>query len=220
MITLFHYVHCPFCVRVRMAFGHLKTSYKSVVVPYNDEETPIKLTGVKMLPIAQFSHEEQAMNESLDIIRKADTDNRLQFQLLTTPLGKELEELLSRIGSPVHNLVMPYWIYTKEFNEQSRSYFQTKKEKKRGPFNELAKKALQYLEELATVIAPLETKLRPFYNSDTITILDIMLASHLWGMYVYPEYQFPAFLHEYLQKIKKECGFNYHEDFWSGELGD
>lgn len=219
MITLFHYVHCPFCVRVRMAFGLLKTSYKSVVLPYNDEKTPVELTGVKMLPIAQFG--EEAMNESLEIIQKADTDNILQHQLLTSsPLGKEMEEVLNKIGSPVHNLVMPYWIYTKEFNEESRQYFQAKKEKKRGPFNELAKKAPQFLDELHQIISPLETKLRPFYNSDSLTILDIMLASHLWGMYMYPEYQFPAFLHDYLQEVKRQCNFSYHEDFWSGQLGD
>ncbi len=54
MITLYHYVHCPFCVRVRMAFGHLKVPYKSVVVPYDDAKTPIDLCQVKMLPIIKW----------------------------------------------------------------------------------------------------------------------------------------------------------------------
>lgn len=219
MITLFHYVHCPFCVRVRMAFGLLKISYKSEVVPYNDEKTPLELTGVKMLPIAKFDNE--AMNESLDIIKRVDKNNILKNELLENKgTLKEIDDLLNRIGSPVHNLVMPYWIYTKEFNEESRKYFQAKKEMKRGPFNELAKKAPQFLDELNEVIAPLEKKLTPFYNSNELTILDIMLASHLWGMYAYPEFQFPPFLHNYLQEVKRKCAFSYHQDFWSGELGD
>lgn len=219
MITLFHYVHCPFCVRVRMAFGLLKTSYTSKVLPYNDEETPISLTGVKMLPIVDI--EGVAINESLDIIKKVDKENVLSNELLQDPqVNEDIEKLLSSLGSPIHNLVMPYWIQTKEFNDESRQYFQSKKELKRGPFNELATQAPKFLDELQGLLTPLEKKLTPFYNSEHLTVVDIMLASHLWGMYVFPEFQFPAFLHKYLQEVKRQCAFTYHQDFWSGELGN
>ncbi len=223
MTTLFHYVHCPFCVRVRMALGLLKTSYKSVVLPYNDEETPLGLTGVKMLPIVEtnIDGESKAMNESLDIIKLFDKDNTLKHELLEDEkVRKNINDLLDAIAGPVHNLVMPYWIYTKEFNEESRAYFQAKKEKKRGPFNDLAKRSPEFLDELNKVLNGLENKLQPFYNSSELTILDIMLASHLWGLYVYPEFQFPPYLHNYLQSIKRKCAFDYHQDFWSGYLGD
>ena len=81
MITLYHYVHCPFCVRVRMAFGHLKVPYKSVVVPYDDEKTPLDLCQKKMLPIIKWK-DGKAQNESLEIIEKADQENKLQMDLL------------------------------------------------------------------------------------------------------------------------------------------
>lgn len=206
-----------------MAFGLLKISYNSRVLPYNDEKTPVDLTGVKMLPIVETEIDgtKSAMNESLDIIKFFDKDNILKNELLeNSEIHKDINELLDAIASPVHNLVMPYWIYTKEFNEESRAYFQAKKEKKRGPFNELAKKAPVFLDELDRVLNGLEKRLMPFYNNKEMTILDIMLASHLWGMYIYPEYQFPPYLHNYLQTVKRNCAFNYHQDFWSGELGD
>ncbi|MCF8059024.1 MAG: glutathione S-transferase N-terminal domain-containing protein [Bacteriovoracaceae bacterium] len=219
MITLFHYVHCPFCIRVRMAFGFLKTSYKSEVLPYSDESTPLKLTGVKMLPIAKF--DESSMNESLDIIKKADDLNLLLNNILDDQkLNEEVEDLLNQLAGPIHNLVMPYWIYTKEFNEESRNYFQKKKELKRGPFNELAKKKSQFLGELETLLPKVEVKLNPFYNGEDFTIIDIMIASHLWGLYMLPEFQFSPRLHLYLQTVKNLCHFEYHENFWSGELGE
>ena len=70
-MKLYHYVHCPFCVRVRMAAGFLNTSYESIVVPYDDEATPINLTGKKMLPI-WVNDKRLAQNESLDIIKNLD----------------------------------------------------------------------------------------------------------------------------------------------------
>ena len=212
MITLYHYIHCPFCVRVRMALGFLKIPYKSIVLPYNDEKTPIDLTGTKMLPIVSI--EGQKLNESLDIVERLDSTDSLSLTKLQAN-HDELDSLLGKLGSPIHNLVMPYWVYTQEFDESSRQYFLTKKEKKRGPFNKLMQKAPGFLEELGPILSEVEDELSPFYKGqDSLTIMDIMLASHLWGMYVYPEFQFSAKLHNYLETVKEQCSFNYHEDYW------
>lgn len=201
-----------------MALGHLKLSYSSSVLPYSDEETPKKLTGVKMLPIADIDGE--VMNESLDIIKKSDPDNKLKFDLLENPkVTEEIDSLLAEIGKDVHSLAMPYWIYTKEFDQESRSYFQKKKEQKRGPFNDLMKRSPEFIKGLNQTLQKLEGKLDPFYwNQKQITILDIMIASHLWGMYVVPEFQFSEKVHHYLQAIRKETNFHYHEDFYNGNL--
>lgn len=213
MIKLYHYVHCPFCVRVRMALCHLNIPYESIVLPYDDESTPLSLTGVKMLPI--ISLDNKAMNESLDIIARIDSDNRLKNDILNNArFSEEIEQLLAEVGKNVHSLAMPYWIYTKEFNIQSRQYFQSKKEKKRGPFEDLMKEAEVYKKRLEKTLVDLESKLNPFYTGDQFNISDIMIASHLWGLYVVPEFQFSSKLHSYLQEIKKITNFNYHEDFW------
>lgn len=212
--TLYHYVHCPFCIRVRMALGFLNLKYTSKVLAYDDEVTPVKLTGKKMLPV--FSNNETTINESLDIITLIDTDKKLNVpQLANSNSFSELDKLLNDLGSPLHSLTMPYWIYTPEFNEESRKYFRVKKEQKRGPFSELVHNQKIYLEKLLPFLTQIEERLSPFFDSPEIGLKDILIASHLWGLYIVPEFQFTEVMHNYLQAVKIKCHFNYHQDFWS-----
>lgn len=212
-LKLYHYVHCPFCVRVRMTLGLLKQPYTSVVVPYNDEETPVRLTGKKMLPIMSFGG--SPMNESLDIMDRLDQARKLKIKdIQNSEAFNTFNNLLNKLGSNVHNLAMPYWIYTPEFSPEARDYFQKKKEAKRGPFKNLVHKRGAFETEILKDLEELEQNLVPFYKSQSFTLYDILLASHLWGLYVVPEFQFPPAIHNYLQEVKKICHFNYHEDFW------
>lgn len=212
-MKLYHYVHCPFCVRVRMGMGFLGLKYESHVTPYDDEQTPIRLTGKKMLPIMEYE-DGKAQNESLDILKFQDVSGVLHWDLLKEN-ETTLNLLLDKIGSPVHSLAMPYWIWTPEFNESSRKYFQTKKEVKRGPFKDLVKNHKKFVDKLNPILEhEVLHELRPFYKSDKLTIMDVMIASHLWGMYIVPEYQFDIRMHEYLMRVKEVTHFNYHEDYW------
>lgn len=212
-LKLYHYVHCPFCIRVRMTLGLLNLSYESIVVPYDDEATPQRLTGVKMLPIMEIDG--KAMNESLDIMNALDKENLLKIsEIKNSPELPEFEALLARLGSPVHSLAMPYWIYTPEFNDSSRAYFQKNKEQKRGPFKDLVKNQKQFADSIRKELDLLETKLKPFYRSEKFSAYDILIAAHIWGLYVVPEFQFSESLHKYLQDVKEICHYNYHQDFW------
>jgi glutaredoxin 2 len=196
-----------------MGFGFLGTKYESVVTGYDDEATPIKLTGKKMLPIIEYD-DGTTQNESLDLIKRQDTKLGLGWDELAANL-ESLNPLLDKIGSHVHNLAMPYWIWTPEFNESSRNYFQTKKEVKRGPFKNLVHNQKSYTDRLTTLLeTELTPNLKPFYKSDKFTIMDIMIAAHLWGMYVVPEFRFSDAVNNYLQKVKDVTKFNYHEDYW------
>lgn len=207
-MKLYHYVHCPFCIRVRMAAGLLGREYKSIVLPYDDEKTPIELLGRKMLPIVEL--EGELLHESLDIIKKMDQENQLKNELATS----EIEELLNRLGPDVHSLAMPYWMWTPEFDTQSRAYFQKKKELKRGPFTKLVQNRQKFIDALEETLSEIVPQLGVFFRSSHISILDILLASHLWGMYVVPEFQFSPAMHNYLQRVKDASHFNYHEDYW------
>lgn len=212
-LKLYHYVHCPFCIRVRMTLGLLGLPYESIVLPYNDETTPVSLTGAKMLPIMVING--KAMNESLDIMAVLDKNNALNIsETIHSSEFKRFGELLDKLGSNIHNLAMPYFIYTPEFDEASRAYFQKKKEQKRGPFKELVHKRKQYETQLMLDLEELSNELTPFYQSSTFSLFDILLASHIWGMYIVPEFRFPEKVHAYLQKVKELCHFDYHQDFW------
>jgi glutaredoxin 2 len=208
-LILYHYVHCPYCVRVRMALGFLKLAWQSRVVPYDDQETPIGLIGVKMLPI--LSIDGKPTRESLDIIRVLDKENKLQGKGDLT----SAETFIKEINNPVHSLAMPYWIHTPEFNDSSREYFLKQKEAKRGPFQELVKNGPRFIAEMEPLLKKLQQNIRPYFESDHIRIQDIMIAAHLWGLYVVPEFQFPEGIHQYLQRVKNDCKFNYHQDYWS-----
>ena len=196
-----------------MALGFLKIPYESIVVAYDDEKTPIGLSGRKMLPIMDFGND-HIQNESLDIILKLDSKNTLCYPHYQK-LASELETLLNDIGSLVHNLAMPYWIWTPEFNETSRKYFIDKKSVKRGPFKLLVQNQDRYIFQLNSLFSErIESHLKPFYKSDKLTLADIFLAAHFWGIYIVPEYQLPVTFDNYLKRVKKECQFNYHDDFW------
>jgi glutaredoxin 2 len=200
-----------------MVLGLLDIPFESIVLAYHDEATPNRLTGVKMLPIMEI--DKHNINESLDIIAKLDKNNILKLELLAQDSDhKALEDWLTRLGTPVHNLCMPYWVWTPEFDAQSRQYFIKKKSAKRGHFDQLMKKQDEFLVTLKEHLDSLEKEIDPFYgHRKEMTIFDIMIASHLWGMTLHPEFQFSEKLYDYLMRIKKQCQFDYHGDYKSIE---
>lgn len=70
---LYVYDHCPFCVRVRLAFGLKNIKHNIVFLANDDIPTPTALVGKKIAPIFQ-SNDNVIMPESLDIIAKIDSD--------------------------------------------------------------------------------------------------------------------------------------------------
>lgn len=215
-MKLYHYAHCPFCIRVRMALGFLNIPFESKILSYDDEKTPLQLTGKKMLPIAVYD-DNRVQNESLEIIKTLDQKKALRWEHFLRE-EEQFHLLLAKIGELVHSLAMPYWIWSPEFNEKNRSYFQKKKEMKRGPFFLLVQNQIKYKTELNLILTQEVTPfLTPFYREKEFSIMDLMLAAHLWGMYVVPEFQFSTQVHNYLMSIKDLTHFNYHEDFWKKE---
>lgn len=212
-MRLLHYVHCPFCVRVRMVLGFFGQDFKSEVIPYDEEELLVKLTGTKMLPIMEI--EGAYFNESLDIISKLDPKSKLNTSTIIERYANELEPILNDLGSDVHSLAMPYWMWTPEFSNKSRKYFQAKKEVKRGPFKNLVHNRSQFINSLNNKLSQYSNLFKKDFSLEKVDLIDILLASHLWGLYIVPEYQFSAEVHSFLQSVGKQTNFEYHKDFWN-----
>jgi glutaredoxin 2 len=194
-----------------MVLGFFNLPYESIVLPYDDEETPIKLAKIKMLPIMDFG-DGFITNESLIIIEHLDKDDSLKTSLLTGELRIQIEGMLSELGHNIHSLCMPYFIKTKEFNEKSREYFVKKKEAKRGSFEKLILNRENFLMPLEEDLEILEEQIGPYFLGEEFSIFDILIASHLWGLYLLPDFSFSENLEAYLKDVQEHCKFEYHKD--------
>merc|ERR1719199_2248943 len=74
--TVHVYDHCPFCVRVRLAFGVKNVKFRLDFLGNDDIERPTSLVGKKIAPIYSFEQDDLVMGESMDIIKKIEGDER------------------------------------------------------------------------------------------------------------------------------------------------
>lgn len=75
--SLYVYDHCPFCVRVRLAFGLKGLKHDVRFLANDDIPTPTALVGKKIAPIFVDNDAGiKGMPESMDIIEKVDCDKR------------------------------------------------------------------------------------------------------------------------------------------------
>mmetsp|Transcript_43393 Transcript_43393/g.80825 ORF Transcript_43393/g.80825 Transcript_43393/m.80825 type:complete len:341 (+) Transcript_43393:84-1106(+) len=98
---LYVYDHCPFCVRVRLAFGILGAKHRLVFMENDDVELPTSLVGKKIAPI--WKDTDGAMAESLDIIAKVDTEKKIAPKSDRTDLKawqKSVQTLMRKICRP------------------------------------------------------------------------------------------------------------------------
>ena len=99
-------------------------------------------------------------------------------------------------------------------NKHQRSFID-KKSIKRGPFKDLYNARYELIEKINLKLELIENNIDYFYKNSEFTINDIILASHLWGLYLVPEFQFKPKMHQYLQKVRTLTKFDYFQDIWS-----
>jgi len=100
------YDHCPFCVRVRVAAGVLGVEHKLVFMGNDDVETPTEMVGKKIAPI--WKDADGPMMESLDIIAKLDTENKLAPASGRTDIKawqKSVQTLMRKLQRPRYVMV-------------------------------------------------------------------------------------------------------------------
>lgn len=156
-MRLFIYEHCPYCVKALIAFGMKNIPVDIVVLPNDDEVTPISMIGIKACPILQKA-DGSFMGESMDIVHYID-------QLDGSPIFAEsanredLNTWLKSVNTLFKKLLYPRWITSSvgEFSTQSAiDYFVNKKTKELGSFSEALANSEVLIKELEEALLLLE----------------------------------------------------------------
>ncbi|HEA3287062.1 TPA: GrxB family glutaredoxin [Pasteurella multocida] len=202
-MELYVYDHCPYCVRAMMIFGLKNIPFKKHVL-LNDEETPIRLVGKKMVPIL-VKEDGTAMPESLDIVKYIDA--HYGEAILQTAVRPEIEALLAEITSYSNYLLMPRFVKLDlaEFATQSAiDYFTKKKTDYVGDFTQHFNNTPTYLARLTQDLEKLsalvmgETSLNQHLSFE-----DILVFPLLRNLTCVKGLRFPARLEKYIKRLSE-----------------
>lgn len=205
-MKLFVYDHCPYCVRARMIFNLKNIPVDLVMLLNDDEDTPIRMVGKKMVPILQKDNGDY-MPESLDIVNYVD-QNYGGTPILTDLRSDEIAAIISEIQSIDSSLVYPRYIELglPEFSTQSAiDYFVNKKSEKVGSFSECRNKTNEFVKQLEVILAKLDNVLK---STDAcngkLSIDDICLFSLLRNLTCVKSLQFPPKVKAYIESMAKQ----------------
>ncbi|EGT3573506.1 glutaredoxin 2 [Citrobacter amalonaticus] len=133
-MKLYIYDHCPFCIKARMIFGLKNIPVELNVLANDDDETPTRMIGQKMVPILQ-KDDSRYLPESMDIVHYVDKlDGK---PLLTGKKNPAIDEWLRKVNNYANHLLLPRFAKSAfdEFSTPSaRKYFTEKKEAMIGSF--------------------------------------------------------------------------------------
>ncbi|HDR1174001.1 TPA: GrxB family glutaredoxin [Pasteurella multocida] len=203
-MELYVYDHCPYCVRAMMIFGLKNIPFKKHVLLNDDEETPIRLVGKKVVPIL-VKEDGTAMPESLDIVKYIDA--HYGEAILQTAVRPEIEALLAEITSYSNYLLMPRFVKLDlaEFATQSAiNYFTKKKTDYVGDFTQHFNNTPTYLARLTQDLEKLsalvmgETSLNQHLSFE-----DILVFPLLRNLTCVKGLRFPARLEKYIKRLSE-----------------
>ena len=211
-MKLFVYDHCPYCVKARMIFAFKNIDFELITLANDDEQTPIKMIGQKMLPILEYE-KNKFMPESLDIISFIDhlnpPANIEEYE------NSDLREFLDEYKHIIYQLAMPRWAESdlEEFNTKSaREYFINKKSAYIGDFKE----NLEQSNELIAVINHALLRLDKIVFSENfvnakLSIDDFHLFAFLRSLSIVKGIKYPAKIDKYMQNMHKATNIDLHK---------
>jgi glutaredoxin 2 len=200
-----------------MIFGYKNLDFQLEHLLNDDEDTPVKMIGQKMLPILQ-KEDGSYIGDSLDIIEFVDINYGEQpFVDAGIDEDERLKDWLSKSREFVYQLAMPRWIKIglEEFKTQGAiDYFTKKKEDYIGSFNEhmknteaLVRQADEHLRKLDEMLND-EQK----YFSGKASINDIQLYPTLRSLSVCKDVTFPTKVLDYMEEQEELTKVPLHLD--------
>ncbi len=200
-MKLYVYDHCPYCVRARMPFGLKDIPFELAFIDNDDEETPIRMIGQKMLPILEDG--DGFMGESLDIVAKLDAlKGEKIFDGEADPV---LANWLGQWGGVVNTLVIPRTpdpVFPEFRSESARAYFTAKKEATFGDFPGLIARTDEALAQMHTGLR----ELIPALPGVAPSINDILLFPQLRSLTIVPGLEMPAPVADYVARMSEASG--------------
>lgn len=216
-MQFYHYVHCPFCQRVRLALEFKNIKYEDIVLSYANKETPESLIGAKLLPIINFGMvdgKEKIMGESLDQVIELGKDYDADHSLFPKNINIELAKIASLVpGIPRYfDLVLP-WILdaykdSLEFDVVGAEYFKTGKEAKRGKtFADLKLESVDIFENnVIPVLEKIERLVESGFVYDIFSAADCVLVADLSPLRCVEGITIPQNIADYIERVEKICG--------------
>lgn len=212
-MKLYHYDHCPYCAKARMIFGLKNVNFESVILLNDDEATPIRMTGIKALPILE-KDDGTFMPESLDIISYVDNNYGGEKIVSYHNPRTEIQDWVYSSRNFAYELAMPRWVQMplQEFNTiASREYFQNKKQNKSIGLFSVA------LEETPNLIKKAESELKYLENlmldngrfySEEIHIDDFHVFGILRNLSTTKDLKWPPKVLSYLERLAEQSKVN------------
>lgn len=212
-MKLYVYDHCPFCVRSRMIFGLKDVACEIITLPNDDEETPTRLIGKKMLPVlVTESHE--AIGESLDIVKYI--DENYGASVLTVADDPAIEAWMEEATKLIYPLAIPRWASAdfEEFRQDAaRKYFVSKKEAVFGPFQRLLQQTETMVTEINAKLEVLELLLSQ-QEQDTahFSLTDIRLYPLLRSLSIVKGIKWPLRVDAWRREMALRSQVNLNDD--------
>ncbi|UYZ83234.1 glutaredoxin 2 [Entomomonas sp. E2T0] len=206
MEVLYVYDHCPFCVKARMIFGLKKRPYVIHYLLNDDEATPIKMIGEKMLPI--LDEDGHYMGESMDIVHKI--NNIDGNPVLTGETSPAVAAWIKQVNSYINKLLIPRYVNATlpEFTtEEARTYFTNKKEAAFGDFKTLLSETDHWLAKINKDLLALEPLIKsPKACNGELSEDDIQLFPLLRGLSIVEGVNYPSKVDQYRKNMSDESG--------------
>lgn len=204
-MNLYIYDHCPFCVKARMIFGLRDVPVTLVTLLNDDAETPIRLTGEKMVPILEFG-DGHTMSESMDIVCRI--DSRAEgVGIVDGPRNPEIERWVSAVSDTVGKLFIPRVPRAPlgEFaTPEAAAFFTRNKEAMFGDFDKMLAQTPELLVELDRWLNELDPLIQsPEAVNRVLSLDDIALFPVLRQLSLVEGVKYPARVEAYRQAMSR-----------------
>ncbi len=208
-MKLYIYDHCPFCIKARMIFGLKNIPVELNVLANDDDETPTRMIGQKMVPILQ-KDDSRYLPESMDIVHYVDKlDGK---PLLTGKKNPAIDEWLRKVNSYANHLLLPRFAKSAfdEFSTPSaRKYFTEKKEAMIGSFADHLAHSAGLIKKISDDLRALEKLIvQPNGVNGELSEDDIQLFPLLRNLTLVAGINWPTRVADYRDNMAKQTQIN------------